>query len=323
MAVQFSILEKNILRLLHTKPQTLEELSLRLDESQQATTKAISFLIEHRIPIIFCPNKNHYQLQIPWQEINPEQIKKELNQTQFEFLYFDTIDSTNTYLKQKQFNNQNIICISEMQNAGRGRLGREWSSPFGVNLYLSLRTKLKCPVSALSGLSPVIGLALCEAIESTIKISPNHIKLKWPNDLIYNNKKLGGILIEIIYIEANACEVVIGIGLNVNGIPKNNLWASLQEINRETINRDHLLISIIKTAFKFIEIYTEHGFQNFLSAWDKKDILRDKEIFIYKTRHQLQGTAKGLNKKGQLLFLDSNNIFHELDSGEVSLKPVS
>ena len=141
------------------------------------------------------------------------------------------------------------MCLSEYQLKGRGRRGREWISPFGANLYLSMYWRLDAGMAAAMGLSLVVGVAIVEALE---QLNLKEVKLKWPNDLYYQDRKLAGILVEMSGQAGGAANLVIGMGLNLmmteqtEGITQP--WASLSEVaGHKDIDRNQLAITMIQT----------------------------------------------------------------------------
>src|SRR5690606_35135199 len=105
-----------------------------------------------------------------------------------------------------------VVCLAECQRSGRGRRGRSWISPFGDNLYLTLAYREPGGVAAVDGLSLVVGISVARALE---RLGASGIKLKWPNDVFWGDRKLGGILVELRGELATDCHVVIGVGVNV------------------------------------------------------------------------------------------------------------
>ena len=131
-----------------------------------------------------------------------------------------TVASTNELAKQRAEteNASGLVVLAEQQTQGRGRRGRQWVSPYGCNLYLSLVWGFDGGVSALEGLSLAVGIAVQKAVA---RIGGQSLELKWPNDLLWQQRKIGGILLEVIGDPAGFCQVIIGIGLNVD-MPENH-----------------------------------------------------------------------------------------------------
>lgn len=167
----------------------------------------------------------------------------------------NTVTSTNDILLSEIKNNpkKNIVLFAEEQTAGRGRLGKPWISPTQKNIYLSLSWYFEKPMAELAGLSITIG----ECLVSALKDSgiTEEITIKWPNDLLHNNKKFCGILIETTPIDKHHTVAIIGIGLNVNLTEKNNIsidqpWTSLQKITGRFHDRNIIVAYILNTISK-------------------------------------------------------------------------
>lgn len=164
------------------------------------------------------------------------------------FYNFLSIDSTNRFLKELKTSPELSICCAEQQTQGRGRFGRQWLSPFGENIYFSSRWQLTGCLATLSSLSLVVGLAVLASFQD--HAFRHELQLKWPNDILWGEKKLAGILIEINAEPNDMAQVIIGIGLNVNtathlqplaGIS----WCSLYEITGHYFDRNPLIANLI------------------------------------------------------------------------------
>ena len=125
--------------------------------------------------------------------ININHIRKDVDEASINIELFDCIDSTNTYLKNMEgMTTDYSLCLAEQQTAGYGQYQRQWSSPANKNIYLSLRTTIGLPITQLSGLSLVVGLSVCQALEFLWPILSSLLTIKWPNDIYCNGEKLGG-----------------------------------------------------------------------------------------------------------------------------------
>ncbi|MBA4697053.1 MAG: biotin--[acetyl-CoA-carboxylase] ligase [Legionella sp.] len=249
---------------------------------------------------------------------------------------FEAIDSTNCFLKSLTLPKDTgiVACCAETQTAGRGRLGRQWISLPGENVYFSLRYPLPRQMPNLASLSLVAGLATLSALKKITQLFSNNvsktqIQLKWPNDLFWDNKKLGGILVELIgSTEANPA-VVIGIGLNVSlskkdektpAITPQKPWSSLDEFTSGPFNRNEFIAYLIYTLDHTIDRFKEQGFLSFLPEWTSVDYLNARKISVLGPNGQIDGIACGVNAQGQLLVKDNQGTFHALSSGEASLQ---
>lgn len=154
-----------------------------------------------------------------------------------------SVTSTNTILLSEIKNNPKkvVALFAETQTQGRGRLGRAWISPPYFNIYFSLSWYFNLPVAQLSELSILVAECIIQALKN-VGITDN-IHIKWPNDLMFENKKLAGILIETVSINKNETAVVMGVGLNVNLKNENQIdqpWTSLYQIVKKEQDRNHL-----------------------------------------------------------------------------------
>lgn len=319
----FTPLQKGILTCLgHQKPKSAETLANKLNSRQDFINRAIDDLIKAQIPIRKIAPQT-YALEISYQGFSAAVLKNKLKNPQWIVFCFDSIDSTNLFLKNNSIDKPPILCQSEMQTAGRGRLGRIWQSPFGTNLYFSIKWRAFTTPSQLSGLSLVIGLSLTQAIEK--QLGPSSLKVKWPNDIWCDGKKVAGVLIEITNIEASYCDLIIGIGVNVNskacdlqqiGRPS----TSLGEIYGRSIDRLELLAAMIQSIENDIPRFLLHGFDAFSPQWKQKDALQDQQVIAIQGTNPIEGCVQGIGPQGQLILKLKNKNVVYLDAGEVTLK---
>ena len=319
----FTQLQKNILACLgNQQPLSLETLANSLNNIPENIMLAIDDLINAQVQIQKVAPQT-YQLPIPYQDISSEALKNKLKNPQWSVFCFDSLDSTNLFLKNNSIDKTRIVCHSEMQTAGRGRLGRIWQSPFGTNLYFSIKWRAFSSPSQLSGLSLVVGLSLTQAIEK--QLGPSSLKVKWPNDIWCDGKKVAGVLIEIANIEASYCDLIIGIGVNVNskacdlqqiGRP----CTSLGDIYGRSINRLELLAAMIKSIEDDIPRFIANGFDAFSPQWKQKDALQDQQVIAIQGTNPIEGCVQGIGPQGQLILKLKNKDVVYLDAGEVTLK---
>ncbi|MCS6927435.1 MAG: biotin--[acetyl-CoA-carboxylase] ligase, partial [Candidatus Binatia bacterium] len=128
---------------------------------------------------------------------------------------FPTLDSTNTYAARLARDGapEGTVVIADMQTGGKGRLGRTWVSPPHVNLYLSVILRPPVSIAAAPSLNLLAGVAVAETIASVCGLRPS---IKWPNDVLVNDKKVCGILAEMQVSASTLCAVILGIGVNIN-----------------------------------------------------------------------------------------------------------
>lgn len=239
---------------------------------------------------------------------------------------FESIDSTNQFLNDippRLHDDKTIdVCCAEMQTQGRGRFGRHWHSPFGENIYCSSRWYINEDISRLSGLGLIVSMAVIATL-NLFHIDED-ISIKWPNDLLWQDKKLCGNLIEMRIENKNRIALIIGIGLNVNSLTKNNNeldrpWCSLHEITGNYFDRNQLIVILMTQLKLHLEQFLRQGLAPFMPGWKKLDYLYGKFISVLHVSEKLLGQARGINQQGQLILVDEQNKTRYLSSGETSL----
>ena len=239
------------------------------------------------------------------------------------FHLLSSIDSTNRFLKERPPSNAIEICCAEEQTEGRGRFGRHWHSPFGKNIYCSIRLKINADMPQLSGLGLVVSMAVCAALE-TIP-SPHPVLIKWPNDLMWCHQKLSGNLIEVVSTNpGHYTDLVIGIGLNVNDTAHdepliNKPWCSVFDITGQKYDRNILIAALIIQVKQHLQQLIKQGFSSFLPTWRPLDYLLNQYITVSQPLNLFRGRAKGVNNEGYLILIDDHGVMHYLSSGDTSV----
>jgi BirA family biotin operon repressor/biotin-[acetyl-CoA-carboxylase] ligase len=245
-------------------------------------------------------------------KLTQKEVFKGLNLENIDFYLLDTVDSTNTFAKERLLNKEYLVVISEQQTSGRGRQGKEWYSPDAGNIYMSIKFKDKNPAP----LSLIIGLLISEAMDSASGQKIN-AGLKWPNDLLINKKKICGILIES-EINADEVEFIVGIGINYS-LPKKELWwGEIGEL-KDILPREKLINSILRGIIS----YKENGYQNWVDAWEKRCMHMGMELKAV-LNNQLKaeiGIFNGINEEGMMLLQTATEL-KVISSGECSIKGI-
>lgn len=231
---------------------------------------------------------------------------------------FETLPSTNDYLKQFYGKNKNKIkiCLAEMQTNGKGRFNRRWHSPFGQNIYLSILYPFTKKIDELSGLSLITGLSLCKTIEEAYSL-PEAVFVKWPNDIIIAKQKIAGILIEIQAETNSICHPIIGIGINVN--MTDSSWPSLRKLTNKIYDRNILCTKLINNFMHYIEQFNQHGFKSFMNEWRIRDNLNNKIIQVKSGNNDFKGRALGIDQHGNLLLKTADNKIISFSSGDTTV----
>jgi BirA family biotin operon repressor/biotin-[acetyl-CoA-carboxylase] ligase len=293
----------------------------QLGMTRSAVWKTIKKLESYHIKIDSVKGKG-YALLEPLILLDQNKIKKNILLKKVDLSVFESIDSTNTYLSKFKNTNTIKICLAEKQTQGRGRFNRPWYSPFGKNIHMSLLYPFKKDISELSGLS----LAISLAIYKTLKQYGMDEKLwvKWPNDILYANKKISGSLIEVQAETHGACQVVIGIPLNVNIMNDEQEcitqpWTSLQKIMNTYVDRNILCASLINNLVEHLQQFETHGLSSFIKEWQSNDCLMGKLIEVKNIQENVAGKVQGINEQGHLLLKLKNGNIRAFASGETSI----
>ncbi len=213
------------------------------------------------------------------------------------------------------------IFAAEYQSQGRGRRGREWISPYGANLYFSLAWRFSVGLAALEGLSLAVGLALRQAL-GRFGVEP--LELKWPNDLLSDGRKLGGILIEVSGEAAGEAQVVIGIGINVS-MPEEMIEQVTQpciDISRLLAtppDRTQLLAVLVEELIRMLDLFERQGFAVLREQWQQANIHRDRPIRLISGAREVLGICRGVDERGALL-LETDGRVEAYYGGEVSVR---
>jgi BirA family biotin operon repressor/biotin-[acetyl-CoA-carboxylase] ligase len=277
----------------------------KLNISRASVWKLIKKLEQYQIPITSTKGKG-YKLETPLLLLDQKKIQSQLQHKSAKVHVLEKTESTNDYLKKFTHNNNKIIaCLTEYQSAGKGRLERQWHSPFAENIYLSLLIPFNQDFSELSGLSLITALAICHAIENVIALPDAGVSVKWPNDILVDGHKLAGILLEIEAESNGYSQLIIGVGINVNmqSVTKKDItqkWTSLYKLCNKYLDRNILTAKLIDTLINYVSRFFAHGITEFMQDWQQRDCLVDKDICIINGKHKTCGTYAGINEKGHL-----------------------
>lgn len=296
-----------------------EQLGERLGMSRAAINKHIQTLKEWGIDVFTVTGKG-YSLSGPIQLLNEETILSQLDQGGLAVI--PVIDSTNQYLLDRMATLQSgDACVAEYQQAGRGRRGRQWFSPFGSNLYLSMYWRLEQGPLAAMGLSLVIGIVTAEVLQA---LGASEVRVKWPNDLYLNDRKLAGILVELTGKAGDAANIVIGTGINLamrspDASVVNQAWINLEEAG-VTIDRNKLAASLVNNMRGSLQLFEREGLAPFIERWSKLDNFLNRPVKLLIGDREIPGIARGIDQQGGLI-LEQDGVRKSWVGGEISLRP--
>lgn len=232
-------------------------------------------------------------------------------------------ESTNDDARQRLLDDMRppFAILAEAQRAGRGRRGRQWSSPVASNLYLTMAEALPGGPESSRGLSLAVGVAVAEGID---RVTGLDVELKWPNDLLHGGRKLGGILVELAETPAGTV-ALIGVGLNVQ-VPAyvargiDQAWTDLVTAVGGGLSRNELAASVLSSIARTLVHFRANGFDALLrSRWQARDPFFDRLIIATSERQTLEGTERGIDDDGQLLIATDQGL-QRLGAGEVSIR---
>ena len=282
-------------------------------------------------------NGDTYQIHKPLSLLSYEKIRsalpEEINKKITDIHIFPRIDSTNIFANTITNVRQHTgeVVLAEHQTAGRGRGDRKWVSPFGRNIYFSLRWSFESTPQALPAYSLVVGLAVSKTLE---EIGLKNIGIKWPNDVLINEKKISGILIENrVHVGDNTDinmppTLTIGIGINVDmdidqGITIDREWTDItKELEDFNIDRNSIISKLIFNIINMSIKFEKEGFDIFKNEFSKFDIAKDRSINISKKLDNssiVNGICRGINSEGGIIIETKEDGIQEFYGGEISL----
>ena len=294
-------------------------LSKQLKITRAAVWKLIKKLKQYDVLIEAIKGKG-YILREPFTLLDADQIQQKLKNEKIQIHIFESLTSTNDYLKTLKRKQDIIICLAEQQTKGRGRFNRHWHSPFGKNIYLSCLYPFQKDLSELAGLSLVTSLAVLETLKTYAVPS---IFVKWPNDVLVQNKKCSGNLIEVQAETNGVSDAIIGIGMNVNRMADeasiSQEWTSIQKATGKYIDRNECVVRLIQSLMTYLKRMEQHGFSSFVEEWVRQDLLTNKIITLKNLDQSIQGKVKGVNAQGYLLLQLHDGSERIFSSGEASI----
>jgi BirA family biotin operon repressor/biotin-[acetyl-CoA-carboxylase] ligase len=308
-----------------------EWLAKELDVSRAAVWKGVERLRALGVDVQALPRRG-YRLSNPVELLEAGRIDAELNRARkaqlrkLELLF--EVDSTNSRLLAEPPPPPGLadVCCSELQHAGRGRRGRRWIAPFGAGLALSLAWTFSEGAGTLSALSLGVGVAISRALARAGAVG---VTLKWPNDIWYQDRKMGGVLIELRAEAGGSAHVVIGLGLNIalttaarREIEAGGVRAaSVADACSEAPSRNLVAGAILDELLSMLSVFEREGFAPFRDAWMALDALSGRPARVVLGGAVISGTARGVDAEGALL-LETGEGMQRFVSGEASLRAI-
>jgi BirA family transcriptional regulator, biotin operon repressor / biotin---[acetyl-CoA-carboxylase] ligase len=298
-----------------------ERLADSLRVSRTAVWKTIERLRGQGVPIE-ARRRQGYRLPAAVEFLDEGQIQRQISAQNAAALgrlsmHFD-VRSTNTLLLEDPPPAAGVAnaCLAELQTHGRGRRGREWLHPFGGGIALSMSWHFRDMPRDLSALSLATGVAVARALR---RAGAKGIALKWPNDIWFGDRKIGGVLIEMRSEAAGPAFVVIGIGLNVTTSPQSLQAATVAQACGTPPSRNAVAGLVVDEMLGMLTRFSADGFAAFREAWIQIDALRGRAVRVIVGGQESVGTAHGIDLDGGLL-VDVDGSVKKFVSGEATLR---
>ena len=298
-----------------------EALGAALGVSRSAVWKQLQHLeAELNLPIHKVRGRG-YQLASPLVFLNADEIGRHVPVPAWPVHISDSIDSTNAEALRliEAGRTAPFLVLSEQQTAGRGRRGRKWISPFAQNVYYSLVLRIDGGMRQLEGLSLVVGLAVMQALRDA---GVRNAGLKWPNDVLVEQKKIAGILLELVGDPADVCHVVLGIGINVNMQKAEEVdqqWTSVQLETASAVDRNYLVARLGSQLQAYLERHQASGFSSIQNEWEENHLWQGRRVSLIAGVNQIDGVVLGIDGRGALR-LSVDGVEKIYSGGELSLR---
>ncbi|ODN43243.1 bifunctional biotin--[acetyl-CoA-carboxylase] ligase/biotin operon repressor BirA [Piscirickettsia litoralis] len=304
-----------------------EDLGAVLGVSRAAVWKQLKQLKELGLNIESVPGRG-YRLIKPLNLLNAKKMTEQLSvQARSELASVQVLsvtDSTNNVLLKQvqQGNKQPQACFAELQTAGRGRRGRAHHAGINSCLMGSVVWTFQAGLFDFSVISLVVGICIARSLK---KLGCEGVQLKWPNDLQYDGRKLGGVLVESSVQDFSYCHAVIGLFVNValsneDRAQIDQPCADVQEIIKNAdISRNQLAAVILSEMCAAFNELTEKGFDPFLTEWQRYDALCGRDVIVKLNHDAVTGIAQGIDGVGRLLVKTSQGL-RNFSYGEVSVR---
>lgn len=301
-----------------------EEISQKLGVTRAAIWKAIKKLQVDGYEIESSTKKGYKLLNAP-NVITPSEIKHNLCTEVLgqEIWYKEEMDSTNNTAKAlaREGAKEGLLVIADRQSQGKGRLGRSWASPAGTGIWMSLVLRPHILPRYASQLTLIAGLNMCEAIQ---EITGLEARIKWPNDIVINGKKVCGILTEMSAEMEGINYIVLGIGVNVNMayFPEELPYASsLAREGKKEYSRKEIIKDFLEKFEKDYKAYKKQpDLIAIIERYEKNCITLHKKVKLLMSNEELIAKATGINSEGELIVILEDGSSKVVASGEVSVR---
>ncbi|WP_246884625.1 bifunctional biotin--[acetyl-CoA-carboxylase] ligase/biotin operon repressor BirA [Pseudomonas protegens] len=299
-----------------------QALGQALGVSRSAIWKQLQLLEGELGLVIHKVRGRGYQLATPITLLSSAEIgRSSISSGSWDIRILDSIDSTNAQALRsiEEGSVAPFLVLAERQTVGRGRRGRKWVSPFAENIYYSLVLRMDGGLRQLEGLSLVVGLAVMHTLR---EYGIPGAGLKWPNDVLVGQKKVAGILLELVGDPADVCHVVLGIGINVNMQSAEEIdqeWTSVRLESGKVIDRNQLVTRLNEVLVSYLERHRLNGFSAIQGEWEQGHLWQGRAVSLIAGVNKIDGVVLGIDRQGALR-LSVEGEEKTYSGGELSLR---
>lgn len=297
----------------------------KLGVSRAAVFKSVQALSETGLAIQAVTGRG-YRLEAPLTPLDRKRILRHLDGTvprQIEIL--EEVDSTNRHLLARALalpDPSGSVCLAEVQPQGRGRRGRGWVTTPYQNLMLSMAWRFAGGPAMVSGLSLAAGVAIVRALE---RYGLRDAGLKWPNDVLWNERKLAGLLVDVNGEASGPCTVVLGVGINCRIAASDarridQPWVDLHTVMNAVPDRNRLAAFVIEALQQMFMRFAAAGLEAFRDEWERRHLHTGRPVRLQQGETFVEGTVEGIDENGALRVRDARGKTQIFHSGEVSLR---
>ncbi len=299
----------------------------KLGVSRAAVFKSVHALSEIGLAVEAIAGRG-YRLQVPLTPLDRRRMAHHLDGsaiTSRQIEIVEEVDSTNRYLLKRAIavpDPSGSVCVAEVQPLGRGRRGRGWiASPY-QNLMLSMAWRFSGGPAMVAGLSLAAGVAVVRALE---RFGVREVGLKWPNDVLWHERKLAGLLVDVNGEAGGPCTVVLGVGINCRIAPADGRridqpWVDLHTITGAIPDRNRLAAILMDELQKMFHVFAEFGLTAFQPEWEQHHLYAGRDVRVQQGEAAFDGTVHGIDDHGALRVRAPDGEMHVCHSGEVSLR---
>lgn len=300
-----------------------EQLSHRLGISRTAVWKQIQSLRQQGYEIEAEPRRG-YRLKGRPDRLLPQEIARQLTASRLgkRIVYFEETDSTNEVAKRlaREGAEEGTLVVAEAQTKGKGRLGRQWLSPAGEGLYFTLILRPPFPPQRAPQMTLIAAVAVARALSEATGLE---VKIKWPNDILVNGRKVAGILTEMVADMDRIHYLVVGIGININqekeAFPSEvaEIATSLRAELGYSLSRLPVLVKCLSELERVYEVWLKEGFGPLLAEWKRFSHTLGQWVRVNVGEEIVEGKALEIEEDGSLLIQQKDGSFYRVIAGDV------